>query len=65
MGAGSEEALKEIEQTREALGEKVDALIGQVKETAGTARRTGMKVGLVALGVVAGFLVLKKILDRR
>lgn len=64
MGTGSEEALKEIEETRQALGEKVDALVGQVKVTAGNARRTGMKVGLIALGVVAGFLVIKRIRSR-
>ncbi len=65
MGTGSEEALKEIEQTRQALAEKVDALVGQVKQTAGAARRTGMKVGLIALGVVAGLLVIQKIRSRR
>jgi hypothetical protein len=60
VGKGSEEALKDIEETREALGHKVDALVSEVRESAGRARSLGMKVGLVALGVTVGFLILRR-----
>ena len=64
MGKGSEEALKDIEETREALGQKVDALVGEVRESAGKAKSLGMKVGLVVLGVTVAVLILKRYRNR-
>lgn len=65
MGKRSEEALKEIEETREALGQKVDSLVGQVKQTAETAGKKGIKVGAIVLGAIVGIIALRKIRNRR
>lgn len=65
MGQEPEEIKKEIEQTREALGEKVDALAGQLMQRVQTVKTTGLKVGGAVLALVVGVLTLKKIKQRR
>lgn len=64
MGKGSEETLKEIEETREALGQKVDSLVGQVKQTAEAAGKKGIKVGAIVLGAIVGIIALRKFRNR-
>lgn len=64
MDQTPEELAKEIEETREALGAKVDAFSGQLKESVDVAKSKGLKVaGLIAAAVV-GILTLKKIRNR-
>jgi len=65
MGQESEAIKKEIEETREALGEKVDALAGQLKEGVETAKTTGTKVGAAILAAIVGVIAIKKIRARR
>ena len=65
MGQEPEAIKKEIEETREALGEKVDALAGQLKEGVETAKTTGTKVGVAILAAVIGVIAIKKIRARR
>ena len=64
MGQKPEEIEREIEQTREALGEKVDALSGQVREGVEMARTKGVKVAGAVLGVLAGLWAVRKIRRR-
>lgn len=64
MGQTPEELAKEIEETREALGDKVDAFSGQLRESVDVAKSKGLKVaGIVAAGII-GILTLKKIRNR-
>ena len=64
MDQTPEEIAKEIEETREALGEKVDAFSGQLRESVDVAKSKGLKVvGMIAAAVV-GILTLKKIRNR-
>ncbi|MGH2773111.1 MAG: DUF3618 domain-containing protein [Actinomycetota bacterium] len=64
MGQKPEEIEREIEQTREALGEKVDALSGQVREGVEMARTKGVRVAGAVLGVLAGLWAVRKIRRR-
>ncbi|HVF12874.1 MAG TPA: DUF3618 domain-containing protein [Actinomycetota bacterium] len=64
MDQTPEEIAKEIEETREALGDKVDAFSGQLRESVDVAKSKGLKVvGMIAAAVV-GILTLKKIRNR-
>lgn len=65
MGQEPEEIKKEIEETREALGHKVDALAEQLKDGVQTVRTTGLKVGGTALALIAGILTIRKIRQKR
>jgi len=60
MGQTPEEIEKEIEKTRDALGEKVDHLAGQVKEGVEVARTQGIKVAGAVFAAIAGFLAIKR-----
>ncbi|MGH2813473.1 MAG: hypothetical protein ACRDI1_12305 [Actinomycetota bacterium] len=60
MGKTTEETLKEIEQTRDSLGEKVDLLVDQVRQKTVTAGVQGLKVAGIALGVAAAFFLLRR-----
>ena len=61
MGQTPEEIAKEIEETREALGDKVDALAGQFRESVDVAKNKGMKIAGIIFAAVVGILTLKKI----
>lgn len=64
MGQTPEEIEKEIEQTREALGEKVDVLASQVKDGVEVARDKGLKIAGAVFAVVVAFLAIKKMRGR-
>lgn len=59
-----EEIRKEIEETRDALGDKVDALAGQLRQGVESARNTGLKVAGVVLAAVVGIITLKRLRRR-
>lgn len=59
-----EEIRKEIEETRDALGHKVDALAGHLRQGVETARNTGLKVAGVVLAAVVGIITLKRLRRR-
>lgn len=59
-----EEIRKEIEETRDALGHKVDALAGQLRHGVESARNTGLKVAGVVLAAVVGIITLKRLRRR-
>lgn len=65
MGEDPEETLREIEETREALGEKVDALVGQVREKADAARRNGLRIAGILAAAAVGLITVKKLRNRR
>ena len=65
MGQEPEDIEKEIVETREALGEKVDALTSQLSETAHEVKTKGMKVLGVVAAAVVGILTLKKLRNRK
>lgn len=60
MGEESEERQREIERTREALGEKVDALANQVRGGVDRARKKGMAVGGIVLAAAVGLITLRR-----
>lgn len=64
MGQTPEEIEKDIEATRDALGEKVDHLAGQVKEGVEVARTQGIKLAGAIFAAVAGVLAIKRIRKR-
>lgn len=64
MGERSQETVEEIERTREALGQKVDALAAQMRKGIDTARSTGLKIGGITLAAVAGWITWRKIRRR-
>lgn len=64
MDQTPEEIAKEIEETREALGDKVDAFSGQLRESVDVAKSKGLKVVGVIAAAVVGILTLKKIRNR-
>lgn len=64
MGQTPEEIAKEIEETREALGDKVDALAGQLRDSVDTAKSKGMKIAGIVIAGLVGILTLKKIRRR-
>jgi len=64
MGQTPEEIEAEIEQTREALGKKVDVLSGQVKEGVEVAKKGGMKVAGIVFAAVAAVLAVKRFRNR-
>ncbi len=64
MGQTPEEIEKEIVETREALGEKVDVLAGQVKDGVEVARTKGKKAAAGIFAVVVAFLAIKKMRNR-
>lgn len=64
MGQTPEEIEAEIQQTREALGEKVDVLSGQVKEGVEVAKSRGMKFAGMAFAAIAGVLAIKRFRNR-
>lgn len=61
MGENPEETVKEIEQIREDLGEKVDALAGRLKESTDEAKRKGLKVLGIAAAAIIGIVTLKRL----
>lgn len=61
MGEKPEETVREIEQIRDDLGEKVDALAGKLKESAGEAKRKGLKVLAIAAAAIVGIVTLKRL----
>jgi hypothetical protein len=65
VGKEPEEIKKEIEEARQALGQKVDVLADQLKDGVQTVRTTGLKVGGAVLALVVGFLTIKKIREKR
>lgn len=65
MAEKPEEIEKEIRDTREALGEKVDALAGQIREGVETARKRGLRVAGILVATVAGILTLRRLRRRR
>jgi hypothetical protein len=65
MGEGPEETLKEIEETREALGNKIDALTGRIGEATGEAKGRLVKFVSIAGAAIGGILLLKKFRRRR
>lgn len=60
MGEKSEETMKEIEEIREDLGEKVDALAGKFKESTEGAKKKGLKVLAIGAAAVVGIITLKR-----
>lgn len=66
MDQTPEELEREIAETRESLGEKVDAFTGQLKDGVDAARTKGLKVlGIAAASVAALIAVKKKIRSKR
>lgn len=65
MGQDPDEKLSEIERTREALGEKVDALADQLRGGIKQARKTGMTVGMVAVGALVVLFTFKKLRNNK
>jgi len=66
MDQTPEELEREITETRDALGEKVDALTGQVKDGVDAARTNGLKVlGIAAASIAALMVIKKKIRSKR
>ena len=65
MGQKPEEILKDIEQTREALGEKIDVLAGQLREGVAEAKSKGARAAGIAVGVIGALLVIRGIVRRR
>lgn len=65
MGEESEKAVKEIEELREDLGEKVDALAGKFKEGAEGAKKKGLAVLGIAAAVLVGIVTLKRFRRKR
>ena len=66
MDQTPEELEREITETREALGEKVDAFSGQLKDGVDAARSKGLKVlGIAAASLAALMAIKKKIRSRR
>lgn len=61
MGEKPEETVREIEEIREDLGEKVDALAGRLKESADEAKRKGLKVLAIAAAAIVGIVTLKRL----
>jgi len=64
VGQTPEEIEREIESTRDALGAKVDALSGQVKEGVEVARSRGVKVVGAIFAIVTAILAAKKLRRR-
>lgn len=64
MGQKPEEIKREIDQTREELGEKVEELAGRFRETADEVKSKGIKVAGVAVAVLIGLLVVKRLRRR-
>ncbi|MEO7803020.1 MAG: DUF3618 domain-containing protein [Actinomycetota bacterium] len=60
MDETPEELEREIEQTRDALGEKVDALVGQARMGVDVARSKGVKALGIGFAAVIGILTLKR-----
>lgn len=60
MDQTPEELEREIIETREALGEKVDAFTGQLKDGVDAARTKGLKVLGISAAVIATLMALKK-----
>lgn len=65
MGEESEKTMKEIEEIREDLGEKVDALAGKFKEGAEGAKKKGLAALGIAVAVVIGIVTLKRVRKKR
>lgn len=79
MGESAEDVELQIKQAREALAEKVDALLDEVsegteeikqgaekvKEGIGTARKTAVKVAVVAFVAVIGVLVIRRVMQTK
>ncbi len=70
MGQGPQEVKdpddikKEIEETREALAEKVDLLTGQIGQTVETAKSKGFKVAGIVGAAIVGLLTLRRLRNR-
>jgi hypothetical protein len=60
MGEESEKTMKEIEELRDDLGEKVDALAGKFKEGAEGAKKKGLAVIGIAAAAILGIVTLKR-----
>lgn len=60
MGETPEDIEREIIQTRDALAEKVDALVGQAKAGVGVARSKGLKALGIGFAAVLGLFTLKR-----
>lgn len=60
MGEKPEETMKEIDEIRENLGEKVDALTGKLKQTADRTRKKGLAVAGIAAAAIIGIVTLKR-----
>lgn len=65
MGEESEKAMKEIEELRDDLGEKVDALAGKFREGAEGAKRKGLAVLGIAAVALVGIVTLKRFRRKR
>lgn len=61
MGEESEKTMKEIEEIREDLGEKVDALADKFKEGAEGAKKKGLAVLAIAGAAIIGIVTLKRL----
>lgn len=64
MGEEPEEIARDIEETRDSLGEKVDALAGQLKESVTTARNRAFKIAGITAAAVVGILTLRRLRRR-
>ncbi len=60
MDQTPEELEREIAETREALGEKVDAFSGQLKDGVDAARTKGIKVVGITAAVIGALIAIKK-----
>lgn len=60
MDQTPEELEREITETREALGEKVDAFTGQLKEGVDVARTKGLRFLGISAAVIAALIAIKK-----
>lgn len=60
MGQKPEEIVREIEETRDALGDKVDALAVQFRESMDVAKSRGLKVAAILGAAFAGILAIRK-----
>lgn len=61
MGEKPEETMKEIEDIREDLGDKVDALTDKLKEGAEGARKSSLKILAVVGAAIVGIVTLKRL----
>lgn len=65
MGKESEKTMKEIEEIREDLGEKVDALADKFKEGAEGAKKKGLAVLGITAAATLGIITLKRFRRKR